>query len=56
MTNAAAYANQTFFSAKSDHWESAFYVKGAALRAKRTAKKEATRALRRSKARHIADA
>jgi hypothetical protein len=53
--NVAAFANKAFVGAKSDHWESAFYTKGASRRAKATAKKEAKRAVRHSAHNHIAD-
>ena len=52
---AAALANKAFNAAKSDYAEAAYYVKGASYRAKKTAKKEATRALRATKRAHIAD-
>lgn len=55
MKTAAALANKAFSSARADHAEAAYYVKGASYRARKTAKKEATRALRATKRAHIAD-
>lgn len=53
--NVAAYARKAYRAALSDRWEADHYVKNAAARAKKTAKKEATRAIRRSAASHISD-
>jgi len=55
MTTAATHANKAYRNAKTDRWEADHYVPNAAARAKKTAKKEATRAIRRGERKHIND-
>lgn len=56
MNTANTFANKAFQNAKTDRWEADHYVKNAAARAKKTAKKEAARAVRHGEKRHIAEA